>query len=216
MSAEKSVAMRYNQGKAKLHYLFTFPQALELLTAVMDYGGKKYAPYNYTKGADAMQSVDCLLRHLKSWIGGENIDPESGCSHLGHMVFNVLQLAQFGETVQFDNRPCHALDQWQDEQAAAKAPYEAPAAKEFARKLKLEDFTMPAKVEFNWVPWLDSKLEAGARCEMFDSALMAYEDGAVEVGLSGFVKCGVPGDLEATKRAAERLYLFRKSQSATK
>lgn len=102
---------RHNAGKPGWRYLLTFPRAVEALSAVMDYGGRKYTPYNYTKGAPASQSVDSLMRHLQAWWNGEERCPESGQSHLGHLVFNALQLAQCAVTrPDLDDRPHRLLE----------------------------------------------------------------------------------------------------------
>lgn len=85
-------ALRYNTGKLPFRYALTFPDAMRMLAETIGYGEQKYAPYNYMKGGPASQYVDCLGRHLTAWWNGEDNDPESGKSHLGHMVFNVLQL----------------------------------------------------------------------------------------------------------------------------
>ena len=53
----------------------------------MTYGVKKYNDYNYKtgEGLDWNRIYDALLRHLSKWIGGEDIDKESGLNHLDHV-----------------------------------------------------------------------------------------------------------------------------------
>lgn len=52
---------------------------------VMRLGAKKYGPYNW-RGAKVRATVyvAAALRHLLSYLDGEDIDPESGESHLAH------------------------------------------------------------------------------------------------------------------------------------
>ena len=91
---EQPQALRHNGGKPELSYVLTFPDALREVARVSTYGADKYERGNYLKGAPLSQSVDCLLRHLLAWSQGEDTDPESGHSHLGHVVWNALRLCQ--------------------------------------------------------------------------------------------------------------------------
>lgn len=101
-----SQALRHNQGKPPLGYILTFPQALTGFAEVCSYGEGKYALYNYLKGAPLSQYRDCLLRHLMAWHDGEDTDPESGCSHLDHVVWNALALSQMSRAQpNRDDRP---------------------------------------------------------------------------------------------------------------
>lgn len=100
------LAERFNTGKPELHYVLTFPEALRGIARVTTYGSKKYAPYNYTKGAPASQSVSCALRHLMAWFAGEDIDSESGHSHLDHFIWNAARLAhEMATRPELDDRP---------------------------------------------------------------------------------------------------------------
>lgn len=47
-------------------------------------GERKYGRYNYLKGMEASRLVAAALRHIHAWNAGEELDPESGASHLGH------------------------------------------------------------------------------------------------------------------------------------
>lgn len=47
-------------------------------------GAEKYGRYNYTQGMEASRLVAAALRHIYAWNQGEEVDPESGASHLGH------------------------------------------------------------------------------------------------------------------------------------
>ena len=92
----KLTAMRANSGKPELHYLFTFPKAVAEFARVCTYGERKYDRGNYLKGGKPVSEyADCLLRHLSAFLNGEDIDPESDCHHLGHVVWNALAICQF-------------------------------------------------------------------------------------------------------------------------
>ena len=93
---EEMKANRKNSGKPELTYVLTFPMALREFAKVCMYGGEKYDRGNYLKGGKPLSEYsDCLLRHLTSWLEGEDIDPESNCHHLGHVAWNALALTQF-------------------------------------------------------------------------------------------------------------------------
>jgi hypothetical protein len=84
----KEQALRYNAGKLPLDELD--PLFLEEMFAVIAYGQKKYARMNWMKGAPASQFMGCIMRHLLKWYKGEDLDEESGCTHLGHIACNVM------------------------------------------------------------------------------------------------------------------------------
>ena len=91
-------ALRYNTNKPEMMYILSFPKAIEEFTNVCTYGGKKYDVGNYLKGAPLSQYVNCGLRHLFKWWNGEDRDPESGCLHLAHFVWNALCLCEIALT----------------------------------------------------------------------------------------------------------------------
>jgi hypothetical protein len=91
-------ADRFNNGKAELSYILTFPEALKGFASVCTYGGTKYTRGNYLKGAPLSQYMDCALRHLVAWNNGEDKDPESHCDHLAHFVWNALCLYEMSLT----------------------------------------------------------------------------------------------------------------------
>lgn len=79
--------------------------AEETLARVMQYGEKKYGRYNYTKGIEASRMVAAAKRHLSAWFDGEDLDKESGVSHLGHVMaccLIILRQEELGTLV--DNR----------------------------------------------------------------------------------------------------------------
>jgi len=102
-------AKRYNTGKPELSYILTYPNAMKLLSNVNTYGAKKYEKGNYLKGSNWTEYCDSLLRHLLAFYSGEDIDPESDCPHVGHMLFNVAMLAEmFATRSDLDDRVNYA------------------------------------------------------------------------------------------------------------
>lgn len=53
---------------------------------VMALGEKKYGPFNWRKAPiRATVYISAAMRHLAQWMDGEDIDAESGLSHLAHV-----------------------------------------------------------------------------------------------------------------------------------
>lgn len=90
-----SGAKRLNAGKRQLRFGLTFPGANEGLARVCEYGSQKYDLYNYAKGRELSQYVDCMMRHLEDWWNGEDLDKESGLPHTDHIFWNAAALAHF-------------------------------------------------------------------------------------------------------------------------
>lgn len=71
------------------------PLALEVLGRVAAFGAQKYETFNYMKGYPWRLSYDALLRHLLSFLQGEDLDPESGLPHMAHAAWHGLALVSF-------------------------------------------------------------------------------------------------------------------------
>lgn len=81
-------ALRYNQGKPKwslIHY-----KSLEPMIRVLEAGAKKYAPFNWQKPMDKKEILESMQRHLAALMDGEEIDPETGYSHVGNIQCNAM------------------------------------------------------------------------------------------------------------------------------
>jgi hypothetical protein len=71
-------------GKAPLEYLVT--TMFELDAAVHKHGADKYGKLNWRiDKITATTYVAAMLRHLKAWIEGQDMDPESLKPHLTHL-----------------------------------------------------------------------------------------------------------------------------------
>jgi hypothetical protein len=71
--------------KAQLHLLS--PSAMTETAKVLQHGANKYGARNYrdTK-VNATTYVSAIMRHLLAWNDGEDLDPESGLSHIAHVA----------------------------------------------------------------------------------------------------------------------------------
>ena len=72
--------------KEKLRYELIPPEFLEATAEGLTYGANKYAAGNWARGGGLNHSrlFGALQRHLQAYWGGEDVDPESGNSHLSH------------------------------------------------------------------------------------------------------------------------------------
>lgn len=95
---------KLDSGKVGVHLLP--PDPLIQIAKVLDFGAKKYAAYNWTKGIKYSRVYGAALRHLWAWWKGEPCDSETGLSHLAHAGCCVLFLLQYEATrKEFDDRP---------------------------------------------------------------------------------------------------------------
>lgn len=69
--------------------------------------GLKYGLNNWRKpeGYKASRCFNALLRHMFAWWRGEDIDKESGISHLAHAMCNLLFLMYHFKEGNGDDRP---------------------------------------------------------------------------------------------------------------
>lgn len=74
--------------KAPLHLLPA--PAMEQIAWVHKSGAEKYGPYNWRSNqVCATTYVSAIRRHLGAWQDGEDLDPESGISHLAHIGASI-------------------------------------------------------------------------------------------------------------------------------
>ena len=79
----------------KVRYDLIPAEALHELARVLTFGAKKYGPENWRKVPDAeARYFAAAMRHLWAWKRGEDLDPESRLSHLGHALCCVSFLLE--------------------------------------------------------------------------------------------------------------------------
>ena len=69
--------------------------AVEQIAEVLTYGAAKYDDNNWARGARWGRYFAAMCRHLFAWWGGENLDPETGLSHLAHAGCSLLFLMSY-------------------------------------------------------------------------------------------------------------------------
>ena len=82
---------RYNEGKLK--WSLVSWKALEPMVQVLMFGAKKYDSWNWSKGVKYTETCESLQRHMNAFIQGEDNDPESKLSHVGHILCNAMFLS---------------------------------------------------------------------------------------------------------------------------
>lgn len=103
-STERGSGARYNAGKTR--YGLVPLHLLKPAADVFEYGSRKYAAWNWAKGMNWDIPYECAMRHLDAWYRGEDLDPESGLPHLGHVMCNLIMLVHFSSHyAEGDNRP---------------------------------------------------------------------------------------------------------------
>lgn len=74
--------IKHDQGKAPLSLIDR--HAMEEIGNVLAFGANKYAAHNWRGGLAYSRLLDAAIRHLYAFADGEDIDPESGLSHIAH------------------------------------------------------------------------------------------------------------------------------------
>ena len=84
---QKEKSIRLNEGK--LQWSLVDFKSLEPMVRVLEFGAKKYSRYNWKKGMETHEICESMLRHIFAYLSGEENDPESGLSHIGHIQCNA-------------------------------------------------------------------------------------------------------------------------------
>jgi hypothetical protein len=104
------LGLRFNEGKRKWS-LVDF-DSLEDMVKVLEFGAKKYGEYNWQKGLKTTDIIESMLRHVFSYLNGEDNDKESGISHIGHIQCNAMFLAYMQKNKpELDSRRLKTINQ---------------------------------------------------------------------------------------------------------
>ncbi len=82
--------IKHDQDKPDLSLLPK--EALEAMAFAFQYGEKKYGRHNFRAGMDWHRPLAAALRHITAFNDGEDLDSESGVSHLGHALAAISML----------------------------------------------------------------------------------------------------------------------------
>jgi len=89
------IASRDNTGKAEWDYIFDFPTAMEALCRVMEVGSVKYERDDWKQGGRPdHEYISAMGRHISAFKQGDMFDPDTGCLHLAHALWNIIALIE--------------------------------------------------------------------------------------------------------------------------
>ena len=95
-------------GNKKISLQLIPPAANESCAIALRTGADKYGEWNwrYSESIEVMTYLGAIRRHLDAFLEGEDIDPESNTSHLGHIMAGcaILLDAEKHNKIE-DNRP---------------------------------------------------------------------------------------------------------------
>jgi hypothetical protein len=84
---------KHDGGKPPMALLSS--DALFEIAKVLEFGAKKYDAWNWKGGFKWVRISSAVLRHIFSWLRGEDKDPETGLSHLAHASCGLMFLLDF-------------------------------------------------------------------------------------------------------------------------
>lgn len=88
-----TAGVKADSGKTELALIS--PLAIEELGKVLTFGAKKYAAHNWRQGLSWTRVVSALLRHTFAFLRGQDNDPETGLSHMAHVMCNAMFLVEY-------------------------------------------------------------------------------------------------------------------------
>lgn len=88
-----NIGLKFDNEKPRLDLIS--PIAVEELAKVLTFGAKKYAAWNWSKGIAYSRILAAMLRHLMAYLRGESKDPETGLSHIAHLMCGCMFLLHF-------------------------------------------------------------------------------------------------------------------------
>lgn len=119
-------ALRFNEGKPLLSYLtMSFSRAVHAIARIMEFGANKYEDGNWRLGNKPDREYwDSFFRHLDYYTNGEYYDQDSGCCHIGHMIWNLCALLELnhGEKPVIDAKVFkERMEYWAEEKRKREA-----------------------------------------------------------------------------------------------
>lgn len=92
----------------------SMPVVMEMALGMME-GARKYGRHNYrVAGVRASVYYDAAMRHLAAWWEGQDIDPDSGLSHIAKAMscLHVLRDAMLNDMWTDDRPPKFKNQEW--------------------------------------------------------------------------------------------------------
>lgn len=93
MENQNNKAKKFDSGKPRYDLLPA--EALEEVVKVLTMGAEKYGDRNWENGLDYGRCFAAAQRHMWAWWNRQDLDPESGLTHLAHACVNLMFLMAF-------------------------------------------------------------------------------------------------------------------------
>jgi len=106
VQSQKQEGTKHDQGKPDLSLVPFSAQCVE--AKVFQFGAGKYGRDNFKAGMESHRLVAAAMRHIGAYWEGEDLDPESGLSHLGHArccLAMLIELERLGKLKDTRFRP---------------------------------------------------------------------------------------------------------------
>ena len=88
--------LKYDGDKPSLALIPS--EALLEIAKVLDFGAGKYTADNWRRGFKYRRVISAAMRHILAWNSGEDVDAETGLSHLAHAACCLSFLITFEKT----------------------------------------------------------------------------------------------------------------------
>jgi hypothetical protein len=86
--SKKQGGVKFDNGKPPMD-LIPYDSLVEI-AKVLGYGEKKYATANWAHGIKQRRLLSAAMRHIGQFNSGEDVDSETGISHLAHAACNLI------------------------------------------------------------------------------------------------------------------------------
>ena len=128
----ETTSKKHDQGKTRLDLIPV--ESIEALGKVLTMGAAKYGDRNWEGGINYSRVYAATQRHLISFWSGEDIDKESGLSHLSHALCNIAFLVAYEDNKTryktFDDRAGSSVEYYNTREAFMDNLMEAVGANE--------------------------------------------------------------------------------------
>ena len=103
MAKKKVVGVKNDQQKPSMASIPR--EAMDEMGLALGYGAKKYGDGNFRNGMSIKRQMAAAVRHIYQFLDGEDVDIESGYSHIGHGLASLAMAAYtFKNLPQYDDR----------------------------------------------------------------------------------------------------------------
>lgn len=96
MSTPVGTGKKFDHGKARVDLISS--EAMIQIAQVLSFGAQKYGEHNWRGGMQWSRVIGAAFRHLMAFNSGEDVDPETGLSHIAHLACCAIFLLEYEKT----------------------------------------------------------------------------------------------------------------------